>query len=94
MVALGPRAPVGGEMAKAPKVPENRSGRYDSPLSARELWIRRIWLSRLFCAYAASGDARQWPLARWCFLPDKKHGPRGFDLVIGDLPCRISPARY
>ena len=40
------------------------------------------------------GDARQWPYIIWCFLPDSQHGPRGFDLVIGDLPCRVLPAWY
>jgi len=27
-------------------------------------------------------------------LPEVELGPRGFDLVIGDLPCRVFPAWY
>ena len=32
--------------------------------------------------------------SRWCFLPDSKRGPRGIDLVIGDLLFRVFPAWY
>ena len=37
-----------------------------------------------------SGDACQWPYSLWCLLPEAKLGPRGFDLVIGDLPAGFS----
>src|SRR5208337_4581970 len=37
-----------------------------------------------------SGDACQWPYSLWCLLPEAKLGPRGFELVIGDLPAGFS----
>ena len=56
--------------------------------------LRRIWFSRLFVFMLLYGDARPWPFTPWCILPAGEHGPRGFDLVIGDLPCRVFPVWY
>ena len=44
--------------------------------------------------YFCSGDACQWPYSLWCFLPEVELGPRGFDLVFGDLPFRVFPSWY
>jgi len=63
-------------------------------LTARELWLRRIWFLLLFVFMLLYGDARPWPYTLWCILPAGEHGPRGFDLVIGDLPCRVFPVWY
>ena len=67
---------------------------FGGALTARELWLRRIWFLPLFVFMLLYGDARQWPYSLWCFLPEVELGPRGFDLVIGDLPCRVFPVWY
>ena len=63
-------------------------------LTARELWLRRIWFLPLFVFMLLYGDAPSVAVFPWCFLPAVEHGPRGFDLVIGDLPCRVFPVWY
>ena len=63
-------------------------------LTARELWLRRIWFLPLFVFMLLYGDARPWPYTLWCILPAGEHGPRGFDLIFGDLPCRVFPVWY
>ena len=63
-------------------------------LTARELGFGTISSLHLCRVTLPRGDARQWPFARWCILPDMERGPRGFDLVIGDLPFRVFPAWY
>ncbi len=52
------------------------------------------WAGILIVADQLYGDARPWPYTLWCILPAGEHGPRGFDLVIGDLPCRVFPVWY
>ena len=63
-------------------------------LTARELGFGTISSLHLCRVTLPRGDACQWPFARWCILPDMERGPRGFDLVIGDLPFRVFPAWY
>ena len=46
------------------------------------------------CLYAVAGDARHRPYYLGCFWPEVELGPRGFDLVIGDLPRRVFPVWY
>ena len=36
-------------------------------LTARELWLRRIWFLPLFVFMLLYGDARPWPYTLWCF---------------------------
>ena len=67
---------------------------FGGALTARELWLRRIWFLLLFVFMLLYGDACQWPYSLWCSMPAGEHGPRGFDLVIGDLPCRVFPVWY
>ena len=51
---------------------------------------REIWFCSQLVSTLRSGDACPWPYSLWCLLPEAKLGPRGFDLVIGDLPAGFS----
>ena len=86
------------ERSVVPWKPGNAGGTHRAALggtlTARELWLRRIWFLLLFVFMLLYGDACQWPYSLWCSLPAGEHGPRGFDLVIGDLPCRVFPVWY
>jgi hypothetical protein len=65
---------------------------FGGTLAARELGFGEICVLPLFLSMVVCGDACQWPYIRWCLVPDCQRGPRGFDLVIGDSPCRVFPA--
>jgi hypothetical protein len=70
----------------------------EPPLAAPSRPVNSGWggsgSCRSFASMLPDGDACQWPYTLWCFLPEIQHGPRGFDLVIGDLPCRVFLAWY
>src|SRR2546423_12458507 len=67
---------------------------FGGALASRELWFGETWYSARLPFTLGFGDACQWPYSLWCFLPEVELGPRGFDLVIGDLPGRVFPAWY
>jgi hypothetical protein len=78
--------------------PERRPSGIEPPMAAPSRPVNFGWAKSRFFHFRVPtlsyGDARQWPLTRWCILPETQHRPRGFDLVIGDLPCRLFPAWY
>ena len=73
---------------------ETNRAAFGGTLAARELGSGGTWLVAVFVSTLPDSGAGQWPSSYWCFLPVSKHGPRGIDLVIGDLPGRGLPAWY
>ena len=89
---------LGGGQGTAATRPERRPNWIEPPMAAPSRPVNLGWARSSSFDFRSPtlsfGDARQWPLTRWCILPETQHRPRGFDLVIGDLPRWVFPVWY